>query len=1728
MIKLTDYTITEDLYAGQHSIVYRGVRCADAQPVIIKILNQEYPSDVLLSYFRREYEITRKVSGEGTLQVYDLVRYKNTLAIVMEDIKGISLSQILRSTSLSLSEKLSLAIKMAHSLSLIHRKHILHKNINPANVIWNRETDRLEIIDFGIAAELKREMTHQMQHGFMEGTLDYVSPEQTGRINRPVDSRSDLYSLGVTLYEIFTGRLPFAGKDESEIIYSHIARKPEPPHRVNKNIPMMVSDIILKLLAKDAEDRYQMATGLERDLVLCKDNLLFNSDVTPFDIGNFDMSDQLTISNKLYGRQDELDKLTVLFNDVAQGSSSLVMIEGYPGIGKTSLVQEFSKYVSLNKGIFISGKYDLQEQNHPLYGLLLALHGLIHWLLSMPENKLQQWRQRILDTASQNAGILTGMLPELEKVIGVQPPVIELNPIEAQNRFLIVFSDFIYLFASADSPLVVFLDDLQWCDNTSLALLKHMAGSRRSSYVLLIGACSHHDLNPGHPLFRTLEEVYEKIPTVQSFTLHALDIHEINQMLADTFHRSPDKDTLSLANLVYQKTGGTPFFIHQLLESLFELGFFELSPDQGKWNWDINRISKVDISDNVIDLLSRRIEDLSPSALDLLKIASCIGNQFDLEQLSMIGDRPAMEIGRNLWPAIEKEILSPLDQDYKLLRPGENDSSLSKVQVRFAFQHNRIQQLIYSRIPEQERQSIHLRVGWEYALHVDSLEESDYLFDMVNHTNKGRDLIEDLAERTVLRDLNIQVGSRAMKSAAFSMAAEYFQVAESLLTREEWQGDSNAWFLSLFNLGEALFLSGELDRAEEICERISALANDASHQAKVYNLKARILEFQGRIPETLEEIRRGLQVLGIRLPQEDQDIGRKIGEGVMRLLQVLASGPIENLSDLPLMEDANKIQAMELLFNMIPPALQLRPSLYVLSALMMFDLTLDYGVTSFSCKSFVDVGITQSPSLKDFSIGYRLGKTAFRLLERLGAETMRPAVYFGFTFASYRNAHFQEAIQYFDLAYTTGMRTGDIQHAAYARSHKIHLYMQAGINLAECDRETEDTIHFLNEVRAGMPLLLATIIQYIVKKYRSEQEIDEDNTIFSTIEKARNVAFLWRFCQYNTVFYYMMNQWKQAEKWCHLSDQFSFASQTDFPVPESLLFKALILMKFWDNFTEEEKQENMVIITDILETLREAALLCPANFSHKFHFLSAEAAILRKAPQEEIMDQYNKALTSLTEDDFIHMKALIYESMASYWENQKNEIISRAYTSEAFFFYKKWGALRKVRLMEEKFLFLRNLSSGSRALSPKSQGLTSDSIDMTSMIKAMQVISGEIRIEKLLRSLMSLILENAGARQGALLLVNRDDKELYIEAQKKTFDDEIEIMQSIPYRKSSLLCPEIVQFVARSHENVVLGNACEEGEFTNSPHIQRGLIKSVLSVPVLYQNRLMGVIYLEHDLAEDVFTEEQIQTLKVLSSQASISIENALLYENLEKKVEERTSLLNQANEKLRQLSLQDPLTALHNRRYISDFVSELSMNVLLRKAQLLEEAQECKASINRKIMGVFMIDLDHFKAVNDTYGHNAGDTVLISIAKVLTKQIRADDFIVRWGGEEFLIILNSTDPEYLDVFARKVLKAVGETPIQINDETAIYKTCSIGYCSLPFHPGVPDLLDLEQTINISDYAMYLAKEKGRNRAARISLPPQYIPSLEGKEYLQKLSKNDSIREDFIEVSYIESPKKKH
>lgn len=1730
MINLPGYQIKEVIFKSYRSIIFRGFRDSDNAPIIIKLLNHEYPSAKEISQFQREYEIAAKLMGDGIIKVYHLEKYNNSLAIVMEDFGGESIANALHVTKLSLADKITLAIKMVDSLIQIHQQNIIHKDVNPSNLIWNPQTGQLKIIDFGISSELTREISQLSNMHLLEGTLGYISPEQTGRMNRPIDYRTDLYSLGVTLYELFTGQLPFMGEDEGEMVYSHIAKIPLPPMQKNREIPGIISAIVMKLLSKAAEERYQSGFGLKKDLEYCSHELKSRGKIGRINLGQADIIDRFQIPHKLYGREAEVEVLITSFANVAKGHSEFLLVGGYSGVGKTSLIHEIHKPITGEKGVFISGKFDQLERNIPYFAITQAFRELIRQLLAEAQPNLNQWRRLLQEAMGPNAQVIVELIPELEQIIGAQPQVIELNPLEAQNRFQLVFGEFIKVFAQKEHPLVIFLDDLQWSDISTLDLLKQLLGKGDLKYVLLIGAYRDNEIKPGHPLLRLLDDLKTAPPdtafSLWQLLLKPLEISAVNQLIADTFRCHP-VETESLTKLIFHKTQGNPFFTNQVLDSLYRRGTFKFNAERGKWEWDLDEVADIAISDNVIDWVVKSLELLPARTLDLLKLAACIGNQFDLRTIASLGEQSIVTLGKDLWIAIEQEIIYPLNNDYRLLSIQNQGIILPSLEMRFGFHHDRIRQAVYSLIPAREKPLLHLKIGREGLTSFHETQRTDSIFDLVDHLNIGKDLIQETAARIELSDLNLIAANKAKKSTAFAAAASYFETAKSLLTEEEWALNPEKLFALSLGQATAALLGGDLPKASFICEQLSKSAIRSIDKGEISNIKVQIFEFQGKFIEAIDEIRTSLRLFNIILPESEAEIGRETQEGIAKMQGFLAHTPIAELVNLPEMNDPEKIMAMQLLFQVIPPALQINPSLYILASLLMFDLTMRYGTSQLSCKCLGDCGVIQGMMLGDYQTGYQLGEAAFALINKFKAESLKPSVYFSFTYISHWRAHYQESLDYYDLSYRTGLETGDIQHAAYAIAHKAHLLMHVGKNLTDCKLEAENAIAFLKKTQTAMPLLLAEIVWYSIQKFLTVSQPDDgigfearDQEMMLAIEKTHNLVFLERFFHYNAYVNIVLGNIPAAAKWNLMAEKIIFAAKSDFPVPDHYLFQGLILIHKWKEVTGEEQQQIQATLMDIQAKLKLWADNCPANFAHKYYLLSAASAIIQNEPLEVIVELFKKAMDSIGDNDFMQMRALGAELQGKYWLEKGNVTIGKIFIREAYYFYKQWGAFRKVALLEKQYSQYFITSDEARGKSLASYTTAYSSIDLAAIFKATQAISSEIKIEKLLTTLIRTIIENAGAQQGSLLLKNEADHELYVEAVHSISSEKIQVMQSLPYRESTDLCPEIVQYVARTKENVVINNAGSEGNFRNNPYILRNRIQSVLCMPVIYHNSLKGVVYLENNLSDNVFTSERLEILKILASQASISIENARLYENMEQKVRERTAQLNEAIERLTELSLHDPLTNLNNRRYIYEFLSDLATQFIRNQIELQNNSDKREPSPKGNVLGVFLVDIDHFKEVNDTYGHLAGDNVLVSVSNVLKKMLRADDYIVRWGGEEFLIILNNTKPEYLEVFSRKVIDAVKETPLKLSANQTIYKTCSLGYVKMPLDISNPDLLNLEQTINLSDYALYCAKENGRNCAAHFQLKRQVGKNEELKKDLVNLSRTSKINQDLFTIEF--------
>jgi serine/threonine protein kinase len=768
MISLPQVAVTTKIYESANSLVYRGIREGDRNPVVLKVLKEDYPSPAELTRYKQEYEITRSLNIDGVVKAYSLQDYQRTLVIILEDFGGESLTKLVNEleaeSSMPLAKFLCLAIAITEILGRIHATNVIHKDINPGNIVFNPETGIVKIIDFGISTQLTRTNPTFKNPNVLEGTLAYMSPEQTGRMNRTLDYRTDFYSLGVTFYELLTGQLPFTTTDILELVHCHLAKQPIPPHQVKADIPPVVSGIIMKLMAKNAEQRYQSAWGLKADLEECLRQLETTGEIATFGLGSQDISDKFQIPQKLYGREAEVETLLTAFERIATGEAKgaeLMLVAGYSGIGKSALIQEIYKPITEKRGYFLTGKFDQLQRNIPYSAVVSAFAGLVRQLLSEPEHQLQQWRNKLLTALGTNGQIIINVIPEVELIIGKQPPVPEVGATEALNRFNRVFQKFIRVFCSKEHPLVIFLDDLQWADSATLKLIELMMTDADTRYLFVIGAYRDNEVNRSHPLIMMLEGLTKEGATISRITLTPLGLGVIAQLIADTLC-SEISTVKPLAELVVHKTGGNPFFVNEFLKTLYTENLLFFDFEHLSWGWDIAEIESKNITDNVVELMLGKLKRLPHATQQVLKLAACIGAEFDLNTLSIISKKTPEEVFTELVVAAQSGLI---------LAKSELDEQLLVQDYKFL--HDRVQQAAYALIDESQKQVVHLQIGRNLLEKTLPERLSERLFEIVDHLNHGIELLTEQPERDEIARLNLIAAQKAKAALAYSMAQKY-------------------------------------------------------------------------------------------------------------------------------------------------------------------------------------------------------------------------------------------------------------------------------------------------------------------------------------------------------------------------------------------------------------------------------------------------------------------------------------------------------------------------------------------------------------------------------------------------------------------------------------------------------------------------------------------------------------------------------------------------------------------------------------------------------------------------------------------------------------------------------------------------------------------------------------------------------------------------------------------
>jgi predicted ATPase/signal transduction histidine kinase/CheY-like chemotaxis protein len=1527
----------DKLYESSNSLVYRAIRDQDDQPIILKLLKQDYPTLSELTRYKQEYELICSLNLDGVIKAYDLQRYQNSLVMLLEDFGGVSLKSWIAEYSVTLEDFLTVAIKIADSLGEIHAANIIHKDINLSNIVYNPTTGQIKIIDFGISTVLSRENPTVRNPDCIEGTLAYISPEQTGRMNRTIDYRTDFYSLGVTFYELLTHQLPFETTDALELVHCHIAKHPVPPHLVREDsCPKAVSDIVMKLMAKTAEERYQSAWGLKADLEECLHQLRTNNQILEFPLAHHDRSDKFQIPQKLYGRENEVTHLLNSFDRVSEGSTEMMLIAGYSGIGKSALVNEVHKPIVRQRGYFIAGKFDQFKRNIPYASFSQAFQELMRQLLTESEAQLQTWKQELLEALGSNAQVIIDVIPEVELIIGEQPPVPQLGPTESQNRFNLVFQQFLGVFAKKEHPLAIFLDDLQWADSASLKSIEQVMSNSDSQYLLLIGAYRDNEVSATHPLMLTLEQIQKAGARVNTISLQPLALEHVNQLIADTLNSSTE-DSKPLAELLLNKTTGNPFFLTQLLQFLYTENLLSFNAPTGDWQWDIEQIQAVGITDNVVELMLDKIEKLNEETQNVLKLAACIGNQFDLDVLSVVNGKSLSATATDLWAALQEGLIVPLSDTYKTpllwnqeaMPIGNSESSASLLPnypsyIPYKFLHDRVQQAAYSLIPEDHKKEVHLKVGQLLLKNTQTEELEDNIFDIVNQLNIGAELITQQSEKDELARLNLIAGRKAKASTAYESALRYLETNLGLLSPDSWQNQYDFTLAVYVEAVEVQYLNTRFEQAEQLSAIVLQHAKELLDRVKVYELKIQSYYAKLQLQLAIETALEILEQLGVSLPQQPSQ--QQIAEAQKAIELRLGDRAIEDLIDLPDMTDPYKLAAIRILLIVTSAAIISNPLLYPLVTLTSVKLCIEHGNPPLAASVYIFYAQLLCGAMNDIQSGYRFGQLSLQLLEKLNVREFKALVTHysnGFVrhwkepFKSIKLERMQEGVH-------IGLETGDLENACYNAIDYCLFSTFAGYNLNEFAPKYADYTNLTIKLKQIYSVYYIEASRKIALNLLSEDREKHGLIFGESQEEEADLLDEWTknntqwllFITYlaKTIVFYCLNQCDRAVEAATLGDKYAESSAAYLVSAQHNFYYSLALLALYPKVDLNRQQQWLEKVAFNQERMKQWADYAPENYQHKYELVEAEKARVLGNVMDA-MELYDRAIQGAREQGFIHEEAIAYERAAEFYASLGRAEFSQFYLKNAYQCYASWGATAKVKALESDYPQLLVGTTARTGVRNSTTTITTTStsngrsLDLETVVKASQALTSEIVLDKLLSTLMKIAIENAGAQKGYLIL--ETDGNWAIEACGAVDSNEITTLQSIPIdsldpsTQMPLLCTAIVNYVARTKDNVVLNDALNEGKFICEAYIVTTQPKSILCTPLLDRGKLTGILYLENNLTTGAFTPDRLEVLNLLSGQAAISIDNARLYRNLaeynrtlETKVEERTTELAVAKQK--------------------------------------------------------------------------------------------------------------------------------------------------------------------------------------------------------------------------------------
>lgn len=1570
----------------------------------------------------------------------------------------------------------------------------------------DKKTGQVKIIDFSISTWTSFENDMTVDTDILEGTLAYIAPEQTGRMNRDVDYRVDYYSLGVTLYEMITGRLPFITDDPMEMIHNHIAKMPFDPSEINKETPKVVSDIILKLLSKTPEERYQSAYGIKADLTKCISQLEQKGRIEYFSIGKMDILDKFQISKKLYNRDDEIKRLIDKFEEISYGKKEMMFISGPSGVGKTSLIKEIEKHIGSKDGYFISGKFGQLNCNIPYFPFVQAFRQLISHVLTESEDRIEIWRERLLHAFGDNGQIIIDIVPEIELIIGKQQLIQELSAEETKQRFNFLFKNFIKVFAKENSPLVIFLDDLQWADSATIDLITSIMKDEKIKYLFVLCAYRNNEVKKTHPLLSIFEQIKEKEINGSDILLSTLNTDHIAMLISDTFH-CEEKRARSLAKLIFSKTYGNPFFVNQFLRLLHEKKLIEFDFNNTCWKWDIDRINHLNITNNVVDLLIEKIEELPQITQKILKICACLGNEFDIKLLSKAYGKPQIRTSLDLLHAVKEGLIEAQGNFYTYIanyeKLQEDARAYDEATITFKFSHDYIQLAIYTMMSEQLKKVINYSIGMILLNDTRNNRIDDKLFDIVKHLNRGRELITDESRRIELARLNLIAGKKAKASASYDYALRYFTVGIELLSEDSWQYQYELTYDLYLNRAECEYLNIQYNEAESFFKIILDNVRSDLEKAKVYKIKIILYINQDKVEEAVDIGLYALKLLGMNIPLKPNNL--QITSELFKVKFHSGIGKIENLLFLPSMRDNYKIAIMDILMSLTPVAYIIDQKLFVLVVLKIVNLSLKYGNSYASVFGYGVYGLIVGSVFGNYKDGYRFGKLSLSLNDKVNNMEVKSKCNYNFGwFINHWRIHARENILYLKKGFADGLETGDLVFSAYCSASIIVTMYSKGDNLNDIDKEMKKYFSFMKQIKYEYIEYIFITIQRAASRLRSTDTFDCNNDNFDEGKFEKQIVA----CNIDAVkalyyvtdlqFAYLKGDYSKALEAVDKCQNYIVGAIGLLYSTDYYFYYSLTLTALYESVTTAEKVKYLSILKRNQRKMKKWAKNCPENFLHKYLLVEAEIARIEGKDQRAIMI-YNQGIKAAYENEYIQNVAIGSELAAKLHFSKDFDFIAKSYIEKARDAYEVWGADIKAKEISNKYSNVISSISikgekevtdeGSMIVTTNSTSSNYKLLDLNSIMKASYTISKELVLENILESLMKISIENSGAQRGLLFM--EKEGELIVRSEGMIKGNIVNIHFPISYENELDIPMSIINYVSRTKKNVILDDAIKDTNFVKDHYIRNTSPKSILCIPIMHKGKLVGVLYLENNLISGVFTSERIEVLQLLASQAATAIENASMYGeikemnlSLENEIEKQKRKILVKNEQLKSeiqttqkiqeqkeklfeelnnnkkllevMAIKDGLTGLYNHKHIVESLTET-----------INESKRYS-----KNLSIIKFDLDSFKDINDKYGHHTGDDILNRIALILKELLREQDMIGRYGGEEFLVLLDDTKFSNAYNVAERIRKNI------------MNYTCINGEVAVTVSGGVVTLTDetSEELIRKADKLLHQAKRNGRNR----------------------------------------------